>query len=104
MKSSRSVKENEKAIDSQTPETQHDLNCPLREGTKPCGLLVPPAEILLLLADYFHTEVKYRNMLIFPFRFDWRNFMNTNSKYFGKWKRKSQLIQLYDEYSKLFLT
>jgi hypothetical protein len=96
------VKQTQNAADCQN---LRGADCSLQERTsQQCGLLLLPTEILLFLADYFHTETKYRNKLIFPFQFDWRNFMNTNSKYLGKWKRKSQLLQLYDEHSKQFLT
>jgi hypothetical protein len=59
-----------------------------------CLLTLLPREILRFLANYFLAN-KDQDKPVFKFSHDWRNFMNTNKGYFGKWKKQSQLISIH---------
>jgi hypothetical protein len=57
------------------------------------SLIFLPRDILSFIANYFLVEEE-QNKKIFPYSYDWRNFMNTSKHYFGQWKKESQLIVL----------
>jgi hypothetical protein len=62
-----------------------------------------PRDVLCLIANYFLKEENYRNKRVFPFSYDWRNFMNTNKRCFGEWKKESQRIVLSSFHAENFV-
>jgi hypothetical protein len=58
-----------------------------------CFLNLVPLEVVRIVGNYF-LQKEEQDRKIFYFPHDWRNFMNTKKKYFGKWKKESQLIVL----------
>jgi hypothetical protein len=57
------------------------------------SLIFLPRDILCFIANYFLVK-EQQNKKVFPYCYDWRNFMNTSKHHFGQWKKESQLIVL----------
>jgi hypothetical protein len=64
-------------------------------------LLSLPQDILGFIANYLLPEPQ-QNKIIFRYSYDWRNFLNSSKKYFGQWKKESQIIVLTDSYARRF--
>jgi hypothetical protein len=61
-----------------------------------------PKDILLVLADYLLRKDQQRKC-IFRFSTDWKNFINTNKRHFGNWKKQSKLVMLSDDLAEKFV-
>jgi hypothetical protein len=61
-----------------------------------------PKDVLLVLADYLLRHGQQRRC-IFQFSTDWKNFLNTNKRHFGIWKKQSKLVKLSDDLADKFV-
>jgi hypothetical protein len=64
-------------------------------------LLSLPQDVLCSIANYLLPEPE-QNKRIFHYSYDWRNFLNSNKEYFGKWKKESQILVLGDSDARRF--
>jgi Leucine-rich repeat (LRR) protein len=66
-----------------------------------CYVASTPRDVFHFLADYL-LPVEEQQKHIFKYSFDLRNFVNTNKRYFGEWKKKTRVMVLMTAKAELF--
>jgi hypothetical protein len=60
-----------------------------------------PQDILCFIANYL-LPAPEQHKRIFHYSYDWRSFLNSNKKHFGRWKKESQILVLTGADAKRF--
>jgi hypothetical protein len=68
-----------------------------------CFVSSIPKDVLYFLADYL-LPVEEQQKQCFKYNYDLRNFVNTNKKYFGEWKKKTRVMTLMTSDAEKFVS